>query len=89
MSKKQVKTVKPAKAKKVLIAKMSKQDYLKLATTGKAETVGQAIRAFLVQGKLDTDEIVSRVKKAFKGTKTKASDVYWNASQLRKSGFSL
>ena len=85
--KKSVKAVKAAK--KVLIAKQSKQDYLTIAKSGKAETVGQMIRAFLVQGKLETDEIISRVKKAFKGTKTKASDVYWNASQLRKGGFTV
>lgn len=86
MSKKQVKA---PKAKKVLIAKMSKQDYLTVAKTGKAENVGQMIRAFLVQGKLETDAIIAKVKKAFKGTKTKASDVYWNASQLRKTGLKV
>jgi hypothetical protein len=74
---------------KVLIAPMTKAEYLKIAKTGKAETVGQMIRAKLIEGKLATDEIIAKVKKAFKGTKTKASDVYWNACQLRKAGFSL
>ena len=85
MSKKQVK----AKSKKVLIAKQSKSEYLAIAKSGKAETVGQLIRALLVQGRLETAEIVGKAKKSFKGTKTKASDVYWNASQLRKNGFDL
>lgn len=86
MSKKQA----PKKAtKKNLIAKQSKTDYLKIAKSGKAETVGQMIRALLVQGKLETAEIVEKAKKSFKGTKTKPSDVYWNASQLRKQGFDL
>ncbi len=77
------------KVKKVLIAKMSKQEYAKIAKSGKAETVGQFIRAMLLQGKLETAKIVEKAKKAFKGSKTKPSDVYWNACQLKKAGFSL
>lgn len=81
-------TKKQAKVKKakVLIAEMSKSEYATIAKTGKAKTVGQLIRALLLTGKVETDKIIERARKAFKGSKTKASDVYWNASQLRKAG---
>ena len=83
---KTTKTTKTSKKSKQLIAKMSKQDYAKIAKSGKAETVGQFIRALLVQGKMETAQIVEKARKSFKGSKTKPSDVYWNASQLRKQG---
>ncbi len=87
MAKKQAKKVVKAKAPKVLIAPMTKAEYLAIASgKKKAETVGQWIRAQLLKGQLETADIVEKVKKAFKGSKTKPSDVYWNASQLRKAG---
>lgn len=87
MSKKSSKKVVAKKAPKVLIAEMSKADYAKIAAgKQKPATVGQFIRAKLLEGKLETDKIIAAVKKSFKQSKTKASDIYWNASQLRKTG---
>lgn len=82
---------KVAKVKKVknLIAKSSKADYAAIAKSGKADTSGALIRARLIEGKREVAEIVKEVLKKFKGHTTKASDVYWNACQLRKQGFNV
>lgn len=59
------------------------------AAKGKIESAGLLIRVRLVQGKLMPDQIVAEVKKRFKGSTCKKSDVYWNRGRLKAEGITL
>lgn len=94
MAKAKAKSKKSTKsaAKKVTFQKQTPAHYKAVAAAmskGKLpETSGEAIRALVVAGK-PTDEIVKTIKAKFKGSKVKASDVYWNRGRLKKEGIKL
>jgi hypothetical protein len=80
-------------AKKLSFTKQTPAYYKAIASAigkGKVpETSGELIRARLVEGKLDADAIVTEVKRRFKGSTTKKSDVYWQRGRLKKEGIKL
>jgi len=52
-------------------------------------TAGEFIRAKILEGKLDTKAIADACRKAFKGSKATAADVYWNRNYLKQHGIKL
>jgi hypothetical protein len=85
---------KKAKAKKTAsFKKVDASHYRAIAAAlkkGKApETSGELIRARLVEGKLNAEQIAAEVRKRYPGSTAKKSDVYWNRGRLKKEGVKL
>lgn len=84
------KKVKQAKKAKRVFEKRTPDFYKKLLkNVGGIESSGELIRARVVEGKMTLDQIIAEVKKRFKGSTAKKSDVYWNRARLKAEGIKL
>jgi hypothetical protein len=88
---KKAKSKSKAKAKRVFAFEKRTPEFYKkmLKNIGDIESSGELIRARVVEGKMTPDQIVAEVKKRFKGSTTKRSDVYWNRARLKAEGIKL
>jgi len=82
-----------AKAKVITTKKAAAVDYKKvIADLKKGElpkTAGLLVRARILEAKLTPEQMVSEVKKHFKGSTMKIGDVYWNRGKLKMDGIKV
>ena len=84
---------KKAKVKKPVSKKIDAGHYRAIAAAlkkgQKPDTSGELIRARIVEGKLNAEQIAAEVRKRYPGSTAKKSDVYWNRARLKKEGVKL